>query len=215
MPTSLTKLALPMPNLPPCTSPRGRSSLLLQSLSLPVCPALPEPSLPELCGKISEIELEIEETVDDLELIVANTHAVELPHKENGINEDHTCVDRLILDIPSKLRFRLWEIDQSIFAPRKAISDGHGYNNTDTVWSTRFEKDWRRVTSTQRFGKLVGKELTEKDHSDTIVVAQLQKLCESEYPNVTAAFYYYSASDGDMSYDYTVSCPASTPLVSL
>ena len=59
--------------------------------------------------------------------------------------------------------------------------------------------DWQRVTSTQRFDKLVGKELTEKDAGDIVVVGPLRNLCESEYPNVMAAFYYYSASDGDMS----------------
>lgn len=100
MPTSLIKLALPMPNLPPCSLPTGRRCILLQKLALPICPAMPDPLTPELCGKISSIELEIEETVDDLELIVACNHAVELPQNETGINLDHRCVvlsDRLFV----------------------------------------------------------------------------------------------------------------------
>lgn len=57
--------------------------------------------------------------------------------------------------------------------------------------------DWQRVTSSQRFRKLVGKELTNEEIVD--VVDTLRDLCEAEYPNLISAFHYYSASDGDMS----------------
>lgn len=76
------------------------------------------------------------------------------------------------------------------------MSDGHGYNDTKLVWTTRFQVDWQRVTSSQRFKKLVGKELPNEEIGDVIVA--LQDLCEAEYPNLMAAFHYYTSSDGDM-----------------
>ena len=96
------------------------------------------------------------------------------------------------------LKTRPWDIDQSIFAHRKTISDCRSYNDIAAAWSTRFKLDWQRVVSTQRFDKLISKELTQKELGGGGVVGPLRDLCEAEYPNLMAAFNYYSASDGDM-----------------
>ena len=95
MPNELTKLGLTIPLLPSCTVPTGRGVILLEKLPLPTCPGVPALATPDLCGKIAEMEAKIEETVEDLELVVAYTHAVELPRVESCIDEDHPCATSL------------------------------------------------------------------------------------------------------------------------
>ena len=92
---------------------------------------------------------------------------------------------------------RPWDIERSIFNRRKSVGDGRGYTDTAADWTRRFETDWTRVVSTQRFRKLVSKELADREISE-IIVGPLRALCEKEYPNIMAAFYHYSAFDGEM-----------------
>lgn len=88
IPSGLATLALQMPRLPPCTVPTGRGKLLLEKLPLPACPKVLDPTTPELCNKIAEIELKVGKLFHELELVVAYTDAVELLNEEADINED-------------------------------------------------------------------------------------------------------------------------------
>ena len=81
-----------MPTLPSCSLPTGRGGLLLGSLPLPSYPRAPGPYTSEMCCKVAALESGIEETIDEIELIVDYAHTVNQPIEEaRAVHHVHTC----------------------------------------------------------------------------------------------------------------------------
>jgi len=51
-----------------------------------------------------------------------------------------------------------WDINKSVFAPRRRESDARDYYNHAKVVGQQFEQDWKRLTTKQRFGGFVERE---------------------------------------------------------
>jgi hypothetical protein len=97
-----------------------------------------------------------------------------------------------------------WDIDASIFAPRKFSepNDARGYANGGELVDRRFEKDWRRVRGVQRFDRLVA-----GDGDGDAAESNVRAAARRHFGLIYGAFLFYCAADGDM----TDGAPARRP----
>ena len=113
---------------------------------------------------------------------------VELVHQTEKYEERHKVEDR-----PP------WDINASVFAPRRRESDGKDYYNNVKVQNKQFESDWKRVTSKERFVGFVEREAKKAAAKDgkpapepESAMKELKDCLKKNFRTLARCFIYYS-----------------------
>ena len=120
---------------------------------------------------------------------------VELVHKEE------TGEERCALEESPP-----WDIDKSVFAPRRRASDGKDYYNNAKVQALQFEMDWKRLISKERFTGFVERESIKAAVEDCMPkpkkgaeIESIKECLRVNFHALSRCFIYYSLlGNGDI-----------------
>ena len=107
-----------------------------------------------------------------------------------------------VTHISEAAKRHVWTLDESIFNPRKRLSDARDFYDNKKVKKSAFKIDWNNLTSKKRFVNFI---LREDDDGSKDELYEVRDVIWECYDTIMDAYEFYSVMGTSMSSLYTIS----------
>ena len=157
-------------------------------------PANPNPSSPSTNERLVLNEVTIS----------FNAPGVDTDGQHQIIFEDEPALlltDEIKITIRDTSRKHIWTLDESVFAPRKRLSDSRDFYDTPKIKKKAFKIDWANATGKKRFVNFI---LREDDDGGKEELYEVRDVIWECYDTIMDAYEFYSVAGSSISSVYSI-----------